>query len=113
MGANIYPVDVEGGIYADPSLAAHVRSFRLSLLEERPGETRPLVSIELERDEPTNQLTSQLASTIEAHLLATNTDYREAVGEYPELMVPIVRLYAAGSGPFEGSGERIKHRYLG
>ena len=113
MGANIYPVDVEGGIYADPSLAAHVRSFRLSLLEERPGETRPLVSIELERDEPTDELMSQLASTIEAHLLATNTDYREAVGEYPELMVPVVRLYAAGSGPFEGSGERIKHRYLG
>jgi phenylacetate-CoA ligase len=113
MGANIYPVDVEGGIYADPSLAAHVRSFRLSLLEERPGETRPLVSIELERDAPTDELTSQLASTIEAHLLATNTDYREAVGEYPELMVPVVRLYAAGSGPFEGSGERIKHRYLG
>ena len=56
---------------------------------------------------------TQLASTIEAHLLATNTDYREAVGEYPELMVPVVRLYAAGSGPFEGSGERIKHRYLG
>ena len=39
--------------------------------------------------------------------------YREAVSEYPELMVPVVRLYAAGSGPFEGSGERIKHRYLG
>ena len=83
MGANIYPVDVEGGIYADPSLAAHVRSFRLSLLEERPGETRPLVSIELERDEPTDELTSQLASTIEAHLLATNTDYREAAGRVP------------------------------
>ena len=113
MGANIYPVDIEGGIYADPSLAAHVRSFRLSLLEERPGETRPMVSIELERGEPTPALSAQLASAIEAHLLATNTDYREAVGEYPELMVPIVRLYAARSGPFEGSGERIKHRYLG
>ena len=29
------------------------------------------------------------------------------------MMVPIVRLYAAGTGPFEGSGERIKHRYVG
>jgi phenylacetate-CoA ligase len=113
MGANIYPVDVEGGIYADPSLAAHVRSFRLSLLEERPGETRPLVSIELERGAPTEELTAGLASTIEEHLLATNTDYREAVGEYPEMMVPVVRVFATGTGPFEGSGERIKHRYLG
>ena len=105
--------DVEGGIYADPSLATHVRSFRLSLLEERPGETRPLVSIELERGEPTAELSSALAARIEAHLLATNTDYREAVGEYPEMMVPVVRLFAAGTGPFEGSGERIKHRYVG
>jgi hypothetical protein len=113
MGANIYPGDVEGGIYADPSLAANVRSFRLSLLEERPGETRPLVSIELERGEPTAELSAALAAAIEAHLLATNTDYREAVGEYPELMVPVVRLFAADSGPFEGSGERIKHRYVG
>jgi phenylacetate-CoA ligase len=113
MGANIYPVDVEGGIYADPSLAAHVRSFRLSLLEERPGETRPLVSIELERGAPTEELTAGLASTIEEHLLATNTDYREAVGEYPEMMVAVVRVFATGTGPFEGSGERIKHRYLG
>jgi hypothetical protein len=24
-----------------------------------------------------------------------------------------VRLFAAGEGPFEGSGERIKHRYFG
>jgi phenylacetate-CoA ligase len=113
MGANIYPGDVEGGIYADPALAAHVRSFRLALLEERAGETRPLISIELERGEPTEELVKALAARIEAHLLATNTDYREAVGEYPELMVPVVRLFAAGIGPFEGSSERIKHRYVG
>ena len=113
MGANIYPVDVDGGIYADPSLAGHVRSFRLSLLEERPGETRPLVSVELERGEPTEALTSALGAAIEAHLLATNTDYREAAGEYPDLMVPVVRLFAAGTGPFVGDADRIKHRYVG
>ena len=113
MGANIYPGDIEGGIYADPALAAHVRSFRLSLLEERPGETRPMVSVELERGEPSPELTAALAASIEAHLLATNTDYREAAGEYPELMVPVVRIFAAESGPFQGSGERIKHRYVG
>ena len=113
MGANIYPVDVEGGIYADPALAAHVRSFRLSLLEERAGETRPLVSVELERGEPTEALEVGFAAAIQSHLLATNSDYREAVGEYPEMMVPVVRLFAAGTGPFAGSGDRIKHRYIG
>ena len=113
MGANIYPVDVEGGIYADASLASKVRSFRLSLLEERPGETRPLVDIELERETPDAIVQAALAAMIEAHLLATNTDYREAVGEYPDLMVPVVRLHAAATGPFAGGAERIKHRYVG
>jgi phenylacetate-CoA ligase len=113
MGANIYPVDVEGGIYADATLAAKVRSFRLSLLEEHAGETRPLIDIELERDDPDAVLKQALATAIETHLLATNTDYREAAGEYPEMMVPVVRLHAAGSGPFAGDGERIKHRYVG
>jgi phenylacetate-CoA ligase len=113
MGANIYPVDVEGGIYADAVLASKVRSFRLSLLEERPGETRPLVDIELERDVPDSALEQALMQRIEAHLLATNTDYREAAGEYPGLMVPIVRLHSASGGPFAGSADRIKHRYVG
>jgi phenylacetate-CoA ligase len=113
MGANIYPVDVEGGIYADPGLASQVRSFRLALLEERPGETRPLVEIELERESTGDDLQRRLAAQIEAHLLATNTDYREAAGEYPDLMVPVVRLHGPSSGPFEGGSERIKHRYLG
>ncbi|HEY6607987.1 MAG TPA: phenylacetate--CoA ligase family protein [Candidatus Limnocylindria bacterium] len=113
MGANIYPGDVEGGIYADPALASKVRSFRLSLAEERPGETRPRIDVELERDAPDATLEGALAATIEAHLLATNTDYREAAGEYPEMMVPIVRLHAAGTGPFVGDADRIKHRYVG
>ena len=113
MGANIYPGDIENAIYADAALAARVRSFRLSLLEERPGETRPLVAIELERDAPDATLERALGAQIEAHLLATNTDYREAVGEYPEMMVPVVRLHAAGTGPFLGDGDRIKHRYVG
>ena len=112
MGANIYPADVEGGIYADPALAVAVRSFRLGLLEERPGETRPLVDVELEAATIDPDLGPALVSTIERYLLATNTDYREAAAEYPALMAPVVRLHPVGSGPFVGSGERIKHRYV-
>lgn len=113
MGANIYPADIEAGLYADATLAARVRSYRLSLLEERPGETRPLVSIELERGEPDSALADALAGSIERQLLATNRDYQEAVKEYPALMVPVVRTHAPGSGPFADEASRIKHRYVG
>lgn len=112
MGANIYPADIEAGIYADPELAAHVASFRLTIVEPSPGETRPAVAIELERGEPTEALGRSLAASIEEQLLRTNRDYREASHEYPALMPPIVSLHAKGSGPFAGSRDRIKHRYV-
>ncbi len=112
MGANIYPADIEAGNFADPSLAERVVSFALSIREERPGETRPLVSVQLAREEPTQALTDALAATISRQLASQNADFQEAMREYPALMVPIVELHARGAGPFAGDADRIKHRYV-
>ena len=112
MGANIYPGDIEAAIYAEPSLAAQVLSFSLGIREERPGETRPLVSIQLARDEPSDSLTDALAAAIQRQLASQNRDYQEAMTEYPALMVPLVEVHARGTGPFAGDGDRIKHRYV-
>ena len=112
MGANIYPGDIEAGIFADPALAESVLSFRLGLREERPGETRPIVSVQLARGAPTAELSAALASAIEGQLAGQNRDYQEAMKEYPALMVPIVELYERGTGPFSDDAGRIKHRYL-
>jgi phenylacetate-CoA ligase len=113
MGANIYPADIEAGIYADPVAAERVLSFRLSIREDRPGETRPLVAIQLARDEPTAALADALRRTIERQLATQNRDYQEAITEYPELLVPIVELHARGTGPFADDADHIKHRYVG
>ncbi len=113
MGANIYPADIEAGIYADPALAEQVLSFRLSIREDRPGETRPMVSIQLARGEPSDAVAEGLRAAIEGQLAAHNADYREAMSEYPALMVPVVELHANGTGPFAGDADRIKHRYVG
>jgi phenylacetate-CoA ligase len=112
MGANIYPGDIEAGIFANPAIAEQVLSFRLGLREERPGETRPLVSIQLARGAPSAELSAALASAIEAQLAGQNRDYQEAMKEYPALMVPIVELHERGTGPFSDDANRIKHRYL-
>jgi phenylacetate-CoA ligase len=112
MGANIYPGDIEAAIYAEPDLAARVLSFSLGIREERPGETRPLVSIQLAREEPSADLTDALAAAISRQLATQNRDYQEAMSEYPALMVPLVESFARGTGPFAGDGERIKHRYV-
>ena len=113
MGANIYPADIEAGIYGEPQLAEQVLSFRLSIREERPGETRPLISIQLARGEPSPALTDALSGAIERQLASQNADYQEAMKECPALLVPIVELHARGTGPFVGDGDRIKHRYIG
>ena len=113
MGANIYPEDIEAAIYADAAVAGRILSWQLSVREERPGETRPQVDIQLVRDEPTAALTEALRAAIERQLASQNADYREAMAEYPALMVPIVRAHSRGSGPFAGDGDRIKHRYVG
>jgi phenylacetate-CoA ligase len=112
MGANIYPGDIEAGLLADPTLAADVLSFRLSLHEAAPGETRPLIDVQLARGEPSAALSGSLGAAVEAQLSAQNRDYQEAVREHPALMVPIVRLHARGTGPFAGESDRIKHRYV-
>ena len=113
MGANIYPADIEAGLYADPRLAEHVLSFRLAIREERPGETRPLISVQLARGESSPALTDALAAAIARQLASQNRDYQEAMSEYPALMVPIVELHARGEGPFADDTDRIKHRYVG
>jgi phenylacetate-CoA ligase len=112
MGANIYPADIEAGIFAEPGLAEQVLSFRLAIREERPGETRPLISIQLVRGQPSEELTDALAAAI-AHQLATqNRDYQEAMKEYPALLVPLVELHARAAGPFADDADRIKHSYV-
>ena len=112
MGANIYPADIEAGIFADPAVAQRVLSFALAIREDRPGETRPLVLVQLAREEPTSPLADALAAAIQRQLATQNADYQEAMREYPALLVPIVELHARGTGPFAGDGDRIKHRYV-
>ncbi len=112
MGANIYPEDIESAIYSDESVAARVLSYQLSVLEERPGETRPRVAIQLLRDAPDEAFRAQVAELLTTHLRSMNRDYREAFGEYPALMPVVVELYARGEGPFEGGEKRIKFRYI-
>jgi len=112
MGANIYPQDIEAAIYADEAIARQVLSYQLSILEQRPGETRPKVAIQLLEGEPTDELRDSIAVQLTERVRGMNRDYREAFGEYPALMPFVVVLHPRGEGPFAGSDKRIKFRYL-
>ena len=49
MGANIYPIDVEYGLYRDEELAAAIESFCLELDESPALESRPVVHVQLRK----------------------------------------------------------------
>jgi phenylacetate-CoA ligase len=115
MGANIYPEDIADAIYTDASVAGRILSWQLSVLEERPGETRPHVAIQLVRDDPTaldDAFRDRLATLLTDHLRGTNRDYREAFGEYPSLMPVLVDVHRRGEGPLAGTESRIKFKYV-
>ena len=118
MGANIYPEDVEAAIYSEPSFASRILSWQLSVKEERPGETRPHVAIQLVRSDADAAEASdpafrdQVARLLTDHLRHTNRDYREAFGEYPALMPVLVDVWRRGEGPFAGTESRIKFKYV-
>jgi len=111
MGANIYPEDVETLIYRDPSLARHVHSFCLSVLNDASGTPRPHIALEVREDTKIEDgLAEQIAGRLRDGLAGLNLDYKEALGEFSAAMQPIVTLHALGQGPFAADAGRIKQR---
>jgi hypothetical protein len=45
-------------------------------------------------------------------LASLRRDYRTSCHEYPAAMLPFVRTFAEGSGPFAGDADRIKQRRI-
>ena len=111
MGANIYPEDLEQCVYADPDLARITRSFCQSLVDQSRGGVKPGFFFEVDA-EPDPALEKRFAESIVAHLLKVNADFAEAWREYPETLVPEVKLYRLGQGPFRGDASRIKQSRL-
>ncbi|GLZ08883.1 hypothetical protein Acsp03_63490 [Actinomadura sp. NBRC 104412] len=119
MGANLYPQDVEYGLYEGNPYAAHIARFCMSLEEQPDLEARPVVNIELRDgarlDEPAVRL---LADTCRRgvldHLASVSRDFAASLKEDPSAGDLRVRVHAAGEGPFAAlaGGSRIKNTYL-
>ncbi|HZR53717.1 MAG TPA: hypothetical protein VFB06_29945 [Streptosporangiaceae bacterium] len=116
MGANLYPQDVEYGLYQGNPHATRIAGFCLSL-EEQPGlEYRPTVSIELrtalgtaEREE----LALACQRGVLGHLAHVSRDFAEAQREDPAAADLRIRVFDPGEGPFRGpSRNALKNKYL-
>ncbi len=113
MGANIYPQDVEYGLYDANPLADHINRFCLSLVETTDHESRPVVNIEL-REPLGQQQRDQLSETCRAgvirHLAKVSRDFAQSLAEDPSSADVRVRVFPPGGGPFDHT--KLKNTYL-
>lgn len=115
MGANLYPQDVEYGLYTGNPYAAEISRFCLSL-EELPGlEYRPVVNIELRSASLGEKERDELARTcregVLAHLATVSRDFAESLKEDPTAADLRIRVVDPGEGPFAGLN-KLKNVYL-
>ncbi|MFG3701919.1 phenylacetate--CoA ligase family protein [Micromonospora sp. NPDC047620] len=117
MGANIYPQDVEYGLYAGNPLAHLLHSFCLELEEHTDLESRPVINLQLREDlalGPDERLA--LAETCRGgvlrYLADVSRDFAESLVEDPSAADLRVRVHDYGAGPFAGATSKIKNVYL-
>lgn len=119
MGANIYPLDVENGLYGDRERAAQLASFTLSL-RERPGsavDTQPVIHLELRAgvdldDTARADLAQGAREGVVAYLARTSRDFAQSLEESERTGDIEVTVHDHGTGPFAAGTTSLKRKYL-
>lgn len=120
MGANIYPLDVENGLYRDERYAHLIESFRIELKEHASLEMRPTLHIQLRDTEDAHTLTpakrdtmcQALATGVVEHLATASRDFKQSLDEDASAADLQVVVHDHGSGPFSADSKKIKNTYL-
>jgi phenylacetate-CoA ligase len=114
MGANIYPLDVEYGLYRDRDLARAIESFCLELDDASGVESRPVVHVQLRKDARVerDQAAERLRSALIEYLAGTSRDFAESLREDASAADIRLVLHDHGTGPFAGMTTKIKNEYV-
>ena len=117
MGANIYPLDVENGLYLDNPHAAAIESFRLGLVDVGDLEQRPVIHLELREDAELDAderaaLVRCSAEGVLTHLASVSRDIAQSLEESETARDIRVQVHEHGTGPFAGGHTKIKNVYL-
>ena len=117
MGANIYPQDIEHGLYANAELARHIQRFCLTLEEHADLRSRATINLELSAQtdpgpEFRARLERELSLAVTGSLEHLNRDFANARHEDRETTTIEVRTFLRGGGPFQAQRQGIKHKYI-
>ncbi|GAB2608241.1 phenylacetate--CoA ligase [Paractinoplanes abujensis] len=116
MGANIYPQDIEYGLY--DGLYAHVlEGFCLELVEDDRLESRPTIHLQLRSAVRVAAAQRELLidacrAGVLAHLTRSSRDFAESLAEDPSAADVRIVVHDHGTGPFAGSATKLKNVYL-
>ncbi|WP_127504653.1 phenylacetate--CoA ligase family protein [Actinoplanes solisilvae] len=115
MGANLYPQDIEYGLYDDNPYAHLLEGFCLELVQGADLESRPTVHLQLRSgvrvDAAQNDLLAETCRVgVLAHLTRSSRDFAESIAEDPSAADVRVVVHEHGEGPFTEA--RIKNVYL-
>ncbi|MEZ0066922.1 phenylacetate-CoA ligase [Streptacidiphilus sp. MAP12-20] len=116
MGANLYPQDVEYGLYHGNPYAESIEGFTLALRESADAEIRPVVHVQLRAGsglagEEREQLVKLCRDGVLRHLAHCSRDFAQSLTEDASAAEIGVELHAFGTGPFAGR-TGIKNKYL-
>jgi phenylacetate-CoA ligase len=133
MGANIYPQDVEQGIYQS-QYADKIENFILSLEQNKNLESKTTINIELkegvliqryptvfanipEADKQQSsfilEMEKDIADNVRSFMAQVNKDFRESLKEEPEAGKIDIRFYEYDSGIFANkNSKQIKNKYI-
>ena len=114
MGANIYPIDVEYGLYRDEELAAAIESFCLELEESPTLESRPVVHVQLRKGAQLERHSAaeRLRLGLVDYLASRSRDFAESLKEDPSASAIRLHLHDHASGPFAAASGTIKNVYV-
>ncbi len=112
MGANIYPQDVEYGLYAGNPYAHLLEGFCLELREQADLESRPIVHLQLLPDAVVDgdELAALCRDGVLRHLATASRDFAQSLEE--DAADLRVEVHGHGTGPFAGASSKIKNTYL-
>jgi phenylacetate-CoA ligase len=117
MGANIYPQDVEYGLYMNPENAANIESFMMELRENESLESRPVVHIQFREDVDIasvalEKLRAAYRAGLLKHLCSVSRDFAESIQEDPSAAELAIEFHSFSTGPFSSVSQHIKNVYV-
>lgn len=112
-GATLAPDSVREFIYSDAELARDVATYRVISYEDQDTNKRLLFALELAEGVQSGRYDEDnLQTQLIDHLRSVNGDFANAYKQASPRTRPTLRVYAAGTGPFAGDGQKLKNEYV-